>query len=94
MSLTRYATRRDASEPAILRAIWKAGARYILLDPFDVLVLYRGAITMLEVKTPKTKTTRRGRMTRNQELLVQEGWPVRFVETPEEALAAIGAIAA
>lgn len=86
MSLKRYATRRDASEPSILRALSKVGADYILLDAFDVLVWFRGQLTMLECKTPKT-----GRKTRNQQVLEQRGWPVRFVRTPEEALQAIGA---
>jgi hypothetical protein len=85
MSLKRHATRRDASEPAILRALAKAGADYIRLDAFDVLVLFRGRITMLECKV------KGGRKTRNQQVLVERGWPVHFVITAEEALAAIGA---
>ena len=85
MSLNRYATKRDRTEAPILRAIARAGASYIRLDPFDHLVLFRGQITMLECKT---KT---GRATQNQQDLVRLGWPLKFVKTPEEALAAIGA---
>lgn len=86
MSLKRFATRRDATEPAILRALAKVGADYVLLDAFDVLVLFRGRLTMLDCKTAK------GRPTRNQQVLVQRGWPLRFVKTEEEALQAIGAM--
>ena len=86
MTLKRFATRRDATEPLILRALQAAGADYILLDPFDVLVLFRGRLVMLECKTAT------GRKTRNQEILVERGWPVQFVRTPDEALQAIGAI--
>ena len=85
MSLKRYATRRDQSEPAILRAISAVGADYILLDAFDVLVLFRGQVHMLECKTPK-----KGRQTVNQKELVRRGWPLHFVSTVDQALAAIG----
>lgn len=86
MSHKQVTTRRDATEPAILRAIAKVGADYLLLDPFDVLVLFRGRLTMLDCKTAT------GRPTRNQTVLIQRGWPLRFVTTPEAALLAIGAM--
>ncbi len=86
MSLKRYATRRDATEPEILRALSKVGAEYILLDAFDVLVLFRGQVFMIDCKTKK------GRPTRNQDVLVTRGWPLRYAVTAEDALRAIGAI--
>lgn len=86
MSLKRFATRRDRVEPEILRAIARVGADYLLLDAFDVLVLFRGGLTMLDCKSAT------GRPTRNQAVLVQRGWPLKFVRTPGEALAAIGAV--
>lgn len=88
MSLKRYATKRDKTEPEILRALHRAGADYILLDAFDVLVLFRGTVTMLDCKS------KGGRVTRNQEILVERGWPLKFAKTPEEALQAIGAVRA
>lgn len=33
----------------------------------------------------------KGKPTRNQAVLVQRGWPLKFVRTPEEALRAVGA---
>ena len=80
----RYAAKRDATEPDILRALHAAGADYILLEPFDVLVLFRGRLIMLDCKTG------RGRATRNQAGLLDRGWPLVFVRSPEDALRAIG----
>lgn len=85
MSVKRWATKRDRTEPDILRAITQVGAEYMLLDAFDVLVWFKGHLTMLDCKSPC------GRMTRNQQCLIERGWPIRFVETPDEALIAIGA---
>jgi hypothetical protein len=81
----RRAAKRDRTEPEILRAISRVGADYILLEPFDALILFRGQLTMIDCKTLK------GRHTRTQDILVQRGWPLKFVVTPEQALAAIGA---
>lgn len=86
MSLKRYATKRDASEPEILRAIAKIGARYILLDAFDVLVLYRGHLFMLENKSTRGKKGTMRAKTRSQTALVDAGWPLHFVTTPEQAV--------
>ncbi len=86
MGLNSYRTRRDATEPEIRRALVQVGASFIMLDPFDLLVLFRGRITMLECKTKK------GKATRSQELLTQAGWPLVYVRTPDEALKAIGAM--
>jgi hypothetical protein len=83
----RYAAKRDQSEHGILQALAKVGADYILLDAFDVLVLYRGSVHLLECKTPK-----KGRKTVSQKELVSRGWPLHFVQTPEQALQAIGAM--
>ena len=84
MSLNRFATRRDATEPAILRTLAQVGADYILLDAFDVLVHFRGALFMLDCKTA------RGRPTRSQARLVRRGWPLRFVTTPADVLTVLG----
>ena len=83
----RYAAKRDQSEKSILQALAIVGADYILLDAFDVLVWYQGRIVLLECKTPK-----KGRKTVSQKNLVERGWPLHFVTTPEQALKAIGAM--
>ena len=91
MSLHRYDARRDSTELAIREALTCVGALYIQLDKFDLLVLYRGKLTMLDCKTPRGKrgTTIR---TASQQKLLDLGFPLKFARTPEEAAKAIGAI--
>ena len=84
MSLKRFAARRDSTEPDILRGLSRVGAQYLLLDTFDVLVLFRGRLTMLDCKSEE------GRPTARQAALIAKGWPLRFVRTAEEALRVIG----
>ncbi len=86
MSLNRYNARRDANEPAVVKALQQVGAQVIRLDDWDLLVLYRRRLFMLDVKMPS------GKPTLTQERLLRDGWPLTFVETPDAALRAIGAI--
>lgn len=80
----RAGRKRDVTEPAILRVLRQVGADYLLLDPFDVLVLYRHRLFMMDCKVPS------GRVTATQAGLVTRGWPLRFVVTPDDALAVLG----
>ncbi len=91
MSLNRYNARRDATEPPIREALIAVGADYIALDKFDLLVLFRGKLTMLDCKVGHGK---KGTMKRtdNQQDLLDRGFPLKFARTPEEALKAIGAV--
>lgn len=86
MSLHRRNPRRDANEPEVVEAIQKYGAKFRRLNIFDLLVLRKGRVFMLEVKTPK------GQPTKAQEELIAEGWPLCYVHDPIEALRAIGAV--
>lgn len=86
MSLKRYAAKRDATEGEIVDALRKAGATVLRLDVFDLLVLYRNRLFMLDAKTAK------GRTTLTQEAMIAQGWPLTYVRTPIEALTAIGAV--
>jgi hypothetical protein len=86
VSLNRFATRRDATEPEILRALTQAGASYIVLKEFDLLVLFRRRLFMLDCKTKD------GKPTKSQQELVDLGWPLVYVRTAEEALTEIGAL--
>lgn len=54
------------------------------LNAFDLLVLFRGRLVMLDCKTVK------GKPTKSQAALVAAGWPLRFVVTVDDALRAIG----
>ncbi len=78
--------RRDRSERPIVQALRQAGARVLLLDKFDLLVLYRNQLFMLDAKTGK------GKSTAAQGALVAEGWPLQYVADVEAALKAVGAV--
>lgn len=86
MSIKRFDARRDATEPAIVRALLQVGALVLRLDAFDLLVLFRGRLVMLDCKTAK------GKPTPSQLDLIAAGWPLRFVVTADDALRAIGAV--
>lgn len=86
MSLKRWNARRDANEGEIVSALEQAGALVLRLDAFDLLVLYRRQLFMMDAKG------RLGRATLAQARLVTQGWPLRYVRTPEAALEAIGAL--
>ena len=86
MSLKRWDAKRDANEAQIVRALEKAGADVLRLDVFDLLVLYRGKLFMLDAKVPT------GRATARQNQLCSLGWPLRYVQDEIAALKAIGAL--
>lgn len=84
MSIKRFDARRDATEPAIVRALVQVGALVLRLDQFDLLVLFHGRLTMLDCKTAK------GKPTASQLALIAAGWPLHFVVTVDDALRVLG----
>lgn len=81
MSLRAYANKRDSSEPSIIEVLEKAGCKVKRIDePVDLLVKYRGALRLVEVKTGK------GRLTKRQKDFIEEGWPVNVIRDVDEAL--------
>lgn len=86
MSLHRWNAKRDATEPGIVKALRKAGSEIIRLDAFDLLVLYRRQLFMLDAKSPG------GQATLAQEKLIAAGWPLHYVTDELAALRVIGAI--
>jgi hypothetical protein len=86
MSLNRWNARRDQNEPDIVKALEKVGAEVIRLGKFDLLVLYKDKLFMLDAKTTQ------GRTTKAQDALIKRGWPLRLVVDEIAALKAIGAI--
>lgn len=83
MSLSRHAKKRDATEAAIIQALKRIGAQVIQCDTFDLLVIHRGHVHMLECKTGKEP------LTASQQKLIDAGWPLRVVRTPEDAVQAM-----
>lgn len=86
MSLNRYAAKRDGNEGPIVKALRRVGALVLQLNKFDLLVLYRDRLFMLDSKMPK------GRPTKAQQALIDAGWPLCFVRDEIAALKAVGAI--
>lgn len=98
MSLARHAKQRDKNEPAIVGALRQAGAFVWLLDrPVDLLVAFRGAWHLLEVKRPGRASASRQQAAQRELLALSAAGtipPVHLVLSAEEALRAVGAIAA
>lgn len=85
MSINRFNPRRDATEPEIVMALNKCARHCLRLDAFDLLVLNPDkTVALLEVKTDK------GKLTVLQQAMLDGGWPLKVVRTPEEALKAVG----
>lgn len=89
-----YARRQDIAQPAIIQALESVGAEvWVIGYPVDLLVRFRDAWHLLEIKSPKGK---RGlpkidrRQTAQRNFIESTGTPV--VMTPLQALQAIGAI--
>jgi hypothetical protein len=86
MSIKRWNAKRDANEPDIVRALEQVGAKVLRLDSFDLLVLFRGTLFMLDAKMPT------GRTTLAQDDLLADGWPLHMVVDEISALRAVGAV--
>jgi len=88
----RHARKRDVNELEIVRGLERVGATVERMDPFDLLVLFRGEVYLLEVKQPDgPRGGKRGHLTQTQEKMIRAGWPLHIVKNVPEALAAIGA---
>lgn len=80
MSIRRHDAKRDANEPEIVSALEVMGCKVIRMDqPCDLLVLHRGTVILVEVKTEK------GRLSKAQEALSQL-WPIRVLRSVDEAI--------
>jgi|TARA_R110000824_G_scaffold49264_3_gene138296 hypothetical protein len=80
MSLHSYSARRDRNERQIVDGLRSMGALVIRLQVVDLLVLYRDQLYMIEVKTDT------GRLTRTQQKMTEEGWPIHIARSLPAAL--------
>ena len=79
--------RRDTTEPEIEQALFAAGARIVKIDsPCDLLVLFRGDLFMLEIKS------KGGKLRPIQTMAIEAGWPITVCFDADDALKAIGAV--
>jgi hypothetical protein len=99
-----YARKRDANERAIIFALRMAGAKVAQLDGSgtpDLIVQFRGVLTLMEVKDSKSDTVaphRRSKGDHGELTPAQKKWWASWGEphptivmTADEALDAIGA---
>lgn len=81
MTLRRHNARRDANEGAIVRVFEDMGCQTYRLDqPCDLLVLVRGDVLLVEVKTPK------GALNDKQQAFLDAGWPVHVIRSEDDAI--------
>jgi len=93
MSIKRHDAKRDKNEPVIFEALQLAGAMPIRLSEKglpDLMVLFRGDVYLLEVKTPKGKLT--PAQIDFSATALNYGVNVHVVHSVYDALKAIGAI--
>ncbi len=89
MSMPKYAQRRDANEPEILRAlrglpglqVWKLGR------PCDWVMRYRGKLFLIEIDNPASKYRKRD----PEQLQFLAEWEVPLVRTIDDALRVLNA---
>ncbi|GAG46823.1 unnamed protein product [marine sediment metagenome] len=86
----RRAAKVDTNQPEIVQALRDIGAVVFLIGiPLDLLVAFRGKLTLMEVKNPDNK----GKVSKSQQvtidLLKAVGVRVAIVRDGEEAIDAV-----
>lgn len=88
MTLNRYAAKRDANEPEIIKALRTVGAKVKQLPRPDLIVRFAGRVYLMEVTNPDNKY--RERDEEQREFL--DDFMIPEVRTGDEALRIIGAM--
>ena len=80
------ARRVDVTQADIVKALERVGCRvWIVNGALDLVVLREpNHITLIDAKGAS------GKRTKTQQSMLQDGWPINFCRTPEEALVAVG----
>jgi hypothetical protein len=83
-----HADRHDANQAEIVAALRSMGATYVQQDRnagFDILVLYRGRMHLVEIKSGK-----RWKLTPNELRMQGDAWgqciPYNVITTPDEMI--------
>ena len=80
----------DANQPEIVQALRDIGARVFLIgQPLDLLVAFRGKLTLMEVKNPNGEDKLSKSQTVTISLLETVGVRVPVVRNAEEAIEAV-----
>jgi len=98
MSIYRRAAKVDANQAQVIEALRAAGARvWVLRQPVDLLIGFRGQTMLMEVKNPnsargKAEMKKGGNKNQVEFKARWLGGTVATVDGPEAALRAIGVI--
>lgn len=81
-AMNRWNAKRDLNEKAIVDALEAVGCKVIRHKVYDLEVLYKPLQRrlMLDVKGSK------GKLTKKQKALLDDGWPLKIARTVSEAL--------
>lgn len=75
----RRAARVDQTAAALVKHARALGCLWLPLGSVvDGLLLHRGRVHVIDWKAPK------GRLTAKQRLLLDHGWPIRFISTIQQ----------
>ena len=75
----------DATQAAIVTALRRSGALvWALNGAVDLIVQWRGRLTLIDCKSP------RGKATDTQRDMIAQGWQIHFCKTSTEAYEAVG----
>jgi hypothetical protein len=84
----RRAAKVDSTARDLTQVARQLGAKVLPINGIvDSLLLYKGRLFLVDWKTPYGKISPRVRLTKYQQSLVQDGWPLTFVSTREELTA-------
>ena len=79
MARHRAIHRPDTTSKTLIAYAKQLGAEYLPLDgAIDGLLLHRGAVHLVDWKTPGST------LTETQAKLTASGWPIRYISVPEQ----------
>ena len=87
-----YARRTDANHSSIAETFERLGCKvHHTIGDWDITVSRMGVVKLIEIKNPAKPPSAR-KLTKRAQKLVDEGWPIRRVETTDDCLAVVAEI--
>ena len=87
-----YARRTDANHSTIAQTFERLGCKvHHTIGDWDITVTRMGVIKLVEIKDPSKPPSAR-KLTDRAQKMVDDGWPIRRVETTDDCLAVVAEI--
>ena len=87
-----FARRTDANHSAIAQTFERLGCKvWHTVDAWDLTITRMGIVKLVEIKDPSKPPSAR-KLTDRAQKLVNEGWPIRKVETMDDCLQVVAEI--